>query len=199
MRLIVATRNNNKLKEIKQILKDLDLRIISLEALRKKIRIVENGETFLENAAKKALAVSKAYPRDYVLGEDSGLEVDYLNGAPGIRSKRYAGKTGSQKKNNSKLLKALTGVLSSQRRARFYCGLVLAKANKTVKVFKGTLSGRISMEAKGDSGFGYDPVLYLPGYQKTVAQLSLAEKNKISHRGKAFRKLKGYLSKSIPA
>ena len=193
MRLIVATKNKAKLREIKEILKGINLKIISLTDLKKKFRIVENGKTFTENAIKKAIPVSKAYPNDYVLGEDSGLVVNCLGGLPGIYSKRYAGRSGNPKKNNTKLLKKMLGVPASKRRAYFCCDLIIAKGGKVTNRFEGKLRGRICKEPKGSNGFGYDPVLYLVQYRKTVAQLPLPLKNKISHRAKAFRALKKYL------
>ena len=193
MRLIVATRNKGKLREIKEILRGLDMRIVSLVDLKRRFRIVENGKTFKENAAKKAIPVSRVYKDDYVLGEDSGLVVKCLGGLPGVYSKRYAGKSGIASKNNSKLLKELSGLPASKRSAYFCCDLVIARAGKPIKRFEGRLNGCIHNEAKGTNGFGYDPVFYLPKYKKTVAQLPLATKNKISHRAKAFQKLKVYL------
>ena len=193
MRLIVATKNKNKLKEIKGILRGLEVSIVSLNELEKKFRIVENAKTFRENAFRKALPVSRHYKDNYVLGEDSGLEVNYLNQAPGIYSKRYSGPKATYKSNNKKLLENLKGVPAAKRQAAFRCCLVLAYNGKLVKVFEGILSGRISDKARGENGFGYDPVFYLTDYKKTVAQLPLSRKNKISHRAKAFRKLKTYL------
>jgi len=197
MRLIIATKNKGKLREIKEILKGINMRIVFLSELKKRFRIVENGKTFTENAIKKAVSVSKAYPRDYVLGEDSGLVVNYLGGLPGVYSKRYAGKSGNSKKNNAKLLKKLCGVAIAKRGAYFCCDLILVRAGKVIERFEGRLKGCIHTESKGTNGFGYDPVFYLPQYKKTVAQLPLAVKNKISHRAKAFQKLKAYLSKNI--
>ena len=197
MRLIIATQNKSKLKEIRQILKGLNLRIVSLADLKKKVRIVENGKTFLANARKKAIPISRVYSDDYILGEDSGLEVDYLKGAPGIYSKRYAGKSGNQKKNNQKLLKNLQEVPVRKRGANFHCCLVLAKSGRVLKVFEGRLKGRVASQERGSNGFGYDPVLYLSGYKKTEAQLPLSVKNRISHRAKAFGKLKKYLTSRL--
>ena len=194
MRLIVATRNKSKLGEISKILKGIDIPIISLVQLDKKFRIVENAMTFKANAAKKAIPVSKAYPQDYVLGEDSGLEVDYLDGGPGIYSKRYSGKNATYLSNNRKLLKVLKDVALKNRGANFHCCLVVARAGKIIKVFEGRLRGRISQESLGKHGFGYDPLFYLPKYRKTLAQLGSQIKNKISHRAQAFGKLKDYLT-----
>ena len=180
MRLIIATRNKGKLREIKHILDGRNLQIVFLSQLKKNFRIKEDGVTFLENALKKAMSVSRAYPDDLVAGEDSGLEVEYLGGKPGIFSKRYSGKGATDLK---------------KRRARFRCVIALAKNGKLIKDFEGKIEGIINKEMKGESGFGYDPVFYLPHYKKTVAQFPLSKKNKISHRARAFRKLRNYLNK----
>ena len=193
MKLIVATKNKDKFKEIKGILKGLRIAIISLNELDKKFDIVENGKTFRENALKKAMPVSRYYKEDYVLGEDSGLEVEYLGGKPGIYAKRYAGPNATYRSNNQKLLRNLKGVADKRRSAAFLCCLVLVHNQKLIKVFEGKLKGRIAKEIKGHGGFGYDPLFYLTHYKKTVAQLALSLKNKISHRAKAFSKLKTYL------
>ncbi len=193
MRLIIATKNKDKFQEIEKILYGINLSLVCLSDLPKKFKLVENGTTFLENALKKTLPVSKFYKNDYVLGEDSGLEVDFLNGAPGIHSKRYSGKNSTYNSNNKKLIKALSSIHVKQRSANFRCCLVLTKNGKLVKEFNGILKGTIHNKPEGNNGFGYDPVLYLPGYKKTVAQISPALKNRISHRGKAFRKLKRYI------
>ena len=195
MKLIVATKNKDKFKEIKDILRGLGVSMVSLNEVEKKFHIVENGKTFQENAFKKALPVSRYYKDSYVLGEDSGLEVDYLNGAPGIYAKRYSGQKATYESNNKKLLKNLKGIPVKKRGAAFCCCLVLVCNEKPVKVFEGRLQGRISDNARGENGFGYDPVFYLNHYKKTVAQLPLSIKNKISHRAKAFQKLRRYLGK----
>lgn len=195
MKLIIATQNEDKLKEIKVILRGVKLPIICLNQLDKKFQIKENGKTFLENAVKKTMPISKAYKDDLVAGEDSGLEVDFLEGAPGVYSKRYSGKNWTYEKNNLKILKELDGVPWKQRKASFHCCLVLFKAGKLIKRIDGRLNGYVSYELRGTHGFGYDPIFYLPEYRKTVAQLSLHEKNKISHRARAFNQLKTYLRK----
>lgn len=193
MRLIVATKNTAKLREIRDILKGVDIPIVCLADLERRLRIVENGRTFLENAIKKTKPVSLAYCEDLVVGEDSGLSVDYLGGRPGVYSKRYSGKNWTYEKNNLKILKELAGVEWKKRKAHFICCLVLMRAGKLVKSIEGRLNGFIAREPQGSNGFGYDPIFYLPSYRKTVAQLPLAVKNKISHRSQAFRKLKQYL------
>jgi XTP/dITP diphosphohydrolase len=205
MRLIIATKNKGKLREIKEIMGGLKISIVSLAEVDKKFRIKENGKTFLENAIKKTIPVSKVYKDDYVVGEDSGLEVECLAGAPGVFSKRYSGKNATDIKNNLKILKRLKDVgadpcvcPSKNRKAHYQCCLVLFHNAKLLKVFQGRLNGVIAQEIKGSQGFGYDPIFYLAKYKKTVAQLSLEEKNKISHRAKAFTKLREYLRVSFP-
>ncbi|MBD3264404.1 MAG: XTP/dITP diphosphatase [Candidatus Omnitrophica bacterium] len=193
MRLIIATKNKNKVKEIRQILKGLNLRIVSLYDLDRKFRIVENGRTFKDNAVKKALVVSKVYKNDLVMGEDSGLVVECLGGEPGVYSKRYAGRNANDYKNNLKVLKKLEGLSKNKRRAYFFCFLALSLGGKIEEIFEGRMDGLIHCEICGDNGFGYDPIFYLPSYKKTVAQLHLSLKNRISHRSKAFRKLKKFL------
>lgn len=193
MRIIVATSNKGKLREIGDILDQVKCRLVCLSDLNKKFRIVEDGKSFFENALKKAKPVSMAYKKDFVVAEDSGLEVDYLNGAPGILSKRYCGPKATDKKNNIKLLKTLANVPEKERAANFVCCLVLFKNGELVKTFIGRWYGRIGLEALGDNGFGYDPIFYLPGLKRTSAQISPKRKNNISHRAKAFKKLKKYL------
>ncbi len=197
MRLIVATKNKDKFKEIKDILKGLRLQILSLNDLNTNIKIKEDGNTFFENALKKAVAVSKIFKKDLVVADDSGLEVEFLGNKPGVFSKRYAGENASYYENNSKLLKELEGVERKKRKAVFKCVVVLVKDQKLIKKFEGQLKGFISEKMMGKKGFGYDPIFYLPRYKKTVAQIPLKEKNKISHRAKAFLALKKYLAKFL--
>lgn len=194
MRLIIATKNEGKIREIKALLKGLRTSIFSLNNLNWKITIREEGKTFFENALKKAVVVSKKYPQDLVVGEDSGLEVVYLGNRPGVFSKRYSGKNATDLKNNLKILKELEGVERKHRKAYFRCVVVLVREAKLIKRFEGSLSGFIYDKIAGGYGFGYDPIFYLPKYKKTVAQLPPEEKNKISHRAKAFLKLKKFLA-----
>lgn len=193
MRLIIATENEGKLREIKHILRGIKIPIISQSHLDKKFHIKENGKTFFENAVKKTKPVSLAYKDDLVAGEDSGLEVNSLKGAPGVYSKRYSGKNWTYEKNNLKILKKLESIPYKKRKANFHCCLVLFKAGKLLKKIDGRLNGYISYEPKGAHGFGYDPIFYLPKYKKTVAELSAEIKNTISHRAEAFKNLKKYL------
>jgi XTP/dITP diphosphohydrolase len=192
-RLIIATSNQGKLREIKELLKGINFPIISLVDLDRVFNIKEDGNVFLENAIKKTIPISAVYPDDLIVGEDSGLEVEALGGAPGVYSKRFSGKGATDFKNNQKLLKALEGLPSKKRKAKYQCWMVLAKNTRIIKIFNGQLPGVIDFTMKGENGFGYDPLFYLPKYKKTAAQLPLVEKNKISHRGKAFSKLKKYL------
>jgi len=190
MRLIIATENEGKLREIKHLLRGVKISIVSLAKLDKKFHIKENGKTFFENAVKKTKPVSNFYKDDLVAGEDSGLEVNFLKGQPGVYSKRYSGKNWTYEKNNLKILKELEGVPAKKRKASFHCCLVLFKAGKLIKKIDGRLNGYISKDSRGVNGFGYDPIFYIPIYNKTIAQLPLNVKNRISHRGIAFLKLK---------
>ncbi|MFC1514672.1 RdgB/HAM1 family non-canonical purine NTP pyrophosphatase [Candidatus Omnitrophota bacterium] len=191
-RLVVATANKSKFKEIKKILGKLPLGVNYLLDFERKPRIVENGKTFFQNAKKKAQAASSFYGA-LSLGEDSGLEVVALDGRPGIFSSRFSGKGATDAKNIRKLLRELKGFPASQRRAAFVCSAVLMRKGKVVKSFQGRLSGSISASPRGSSGFGYDPVFYLPSLKKTLAQLPIGKKNKLSHRYKAIFKVRKYL------
>lgn len=193
MRLIIATTNEHKLKEIKAILKGVKIPIICLNQLERKFYIKENGKTFLENAIKKTKPISVAFPDYLVVGEDSGLEVVYLDNKPGVYSKRYSGKNWTYEKNNLKIIKELEGVEWRKRKAHFTACLAVMQAGKLVRKIEGRLNGYIGYECKGTRGFGYDPILYIPAYHKTVAQLPPSIKNKISHRARAFSQLKTYL------
>lgn len=197
MRLIVATKNQYKMKEIKNILSDISLDIISLLDLEEEFKIVEDGKTFYTNAKKKALPVSNKYRNDYVVGEDSGLCVQCLQGAPGIYSKRYSGSNATDLKNNLKLLDQLKKVPQKKRQAKFICSLALAKGGEEVAQFQGELEGLIHDKLEGENGFGYDPLFFLPELNKTTAQLTPRKKNEISHRHKAFIKLKKFLAENI--
>lgn len=197
MRLIIATQNQAKFKEIKHILQGIKIPIICLSKLDKRFHIKENGKTFFENTIKKTKPISLVYKDDLVAGEDSGLVVDYLCDKPGVFSKRYSGKNWTYHKNNLKILKELEGIEQQKRKAHFICSLVLMKNGRILKKIEGRLNGFIHNEIRGKNGFGYDPIFYLPKYRKTVAQLSLNEKNKISHRARAFLKLRKYLKRKL--
>ena len=192
-RIIFATGNQNKMKEIHMILADLGMPIYSMKEAGIDIDIVEDGTTFEENAQIKAKAIAKYLPDDIILADDSGLEIDYLNKEPGIYSARYMGEDTSYHIKNASLIERLNGVPDEKRTARFVCAVAAAFPDGSVKTVRGTMEGRIGYEEKGENGFGYDPIFYLPEYGCTSAELSGEEKNKISHRGKALRAIKDEL------
>lgn len=188
-KIIFATGNEDKLKEIRAILNKPDIEIISMREAGITDDIEENGSTFSENSLIKARAVSErtGFP---AMADDSGLEVDYLNGEPGIYSARYLGRDTGHDKKNAYILEKLSGVKDEERGARFVCAASLVLPNGREFVRMGVMEGRIAYEAKGSNGFGYDPIFFLPEYGKTSAELSPEEKNRISHRGKALMQIK---------
>lgn len=193
--ILVATRNPGKLAEIRGCLARLPVRVLSLESLGTASEIVEDGATFEENALKKARALA-AYSGLITLADDSGLEVDALGGAPGIYSARYCGAEGNDEKNNEKLVRELTAVPEEKRTARFVCALALCVPvphgfkEWTVRE---TCAGRIAFSAKGQNGFGYDPLFFYPPLGKTFGEIDRETKATVSHRGKALKKLQGAL------
>lgn len=196
MELIVATKNKKKLGEIKVILKGLRLKVSSLLDCKSKIKIVENGRTFRENAAKKAVKTAKITGK-LVLGEDSGLCVDALNGAPGIRSARFAGENKSDTQNNLKLLDLLKGFPADKRKAYYVCAVALADKSGLLGIVEGKCFGRIDFSQKGSNGFGYDPLFMIPKYSKTFGELSERIKHKMSHRYHALKKARRLIEKYI--
>lgn len=193
--LLVATYNQGKLSEIKSCLSGHLNRILNLNDLHINKVFPEQGNTFLENARGKSIFYGREWP-GLTLAEDSGLEIDVLQGEPGIKSARYAGLHTTDEKNIEKVLLKLKGISHEQRTARFICCMVLSQKGKIVKEIQESVEGFITTEKKGKNGFGYDPVFYYPPKGKTFAQLSKSEKNKISHRGKALKKLKDFLVKT---
>lgn len=197
-RIIFATGNEGKMKEIRMILADMGLLIQSMKQAEIVLDIEENGKTFEENAVIKAKAVSQAAREKgisaIVLADDSGLEIDYLNKEPGIYSARYMGEDTSYHIKNANLIERLDGVADEQRTARFVCAIAAILPDGTQRLTRGTIEGRIGYEEKGENGFGYDPIFYLPEYQCYSAELSPEEKNKISHRGKALEEMKRILT-----
>ena len=185
--LVVASRNQKKVKEIKELLKGLKVKITSLRDYPQAPYIVENGKTFQENAIKKAVGIAR-FTQKLTLGEDSGLEVAALGGRPGIYSSRFSGKDKSDLKNNLKLLRLLGNLQLSKRRARYVCSVALADKNGLFGTAQGFCSGLIGFELRGSFGFGYDPLFIIPKYKKTFAQLGLGIKHKISHRFHALNK-----------
>ena len=191
-KLILATRNKDKLKEIQALLSDLDIDIMSLDEAENAPHVVEDGKTFMENAFKKAKVIAEA-TGIMALADDSGLEVDALDGAPGVYSARYSGENASDASNNEKLLADLEGVPAGKRSARFSCVIVVYHPSGRWISTEDKCEGEITEKSIGDRGFGYDPVFYLPSLNCTMAQLSAEEKNRLSHRGKALEKLKSEL------
>jgi len=174
-------------------LKGLRLQILSLNDFSDIPEIEEDGKTFTENALKKALFYS-TYLEQLTLADDSGLEVEILKGMPGIHSARYAGERASPGENNQKLLREMEGIPTSKRGARFRCVMALASTDGRKAVTEGVCRGRIGFKDVGKRGFGYDPLFILPHDGKTMAQISIEEKNRISHRGKALRKMRKILA-----
>ncbi len=191
-KLILATRNKGKLKEIQVLLSDLDIDIMSLDEAENAPHVVEDGKTFMENAFKKAKVIAEA-TGIMALADDSGLEVDALDGAPGVHSARYSGENASDASNNEKLLADLKGVSSGKRGAHFSCVIIVYHPSGQWISTEAICEGEIAMNPSGDQGFGYDPVFYIPSIKRTMAQLSPEEKNSLSHRGKALEKLKAEL------
>ena len=184
--MIFATGNENKMKEIREILGALPLEILSMKEAGVSADIVEDGKTFEENALIKARAICKL-AGEMVLADDSGLEIDYLNKEPGIYSARYMGEDTSYHIKNKSLIDRLEGVPDEKRTARFVCAIAAVFLDGKELVVRGTVEGIIGYEEKGENGFGYDPIFYLPERGCTTAELSPEEKNSISHRGNALR------------
>ena len=191
-KIIVGTGNAKKAIEIKNILDLYGYEVLSFADFAKSPEIVEDGDSFAANAAKKAIETSKFYDC-FALADDSGLEVEALNNQPGIFSARYAGEHGNDTANNEKLLQAMQGVEESQRGARFVCAVALANKGELIKCFEGEIKGRITERLIGENGFGYDPLFFVPEFGKTTAELTPEEKNKISHRYKAFSQAAAFI------
>ena len=188
-KIIFATSNEGKMKEVRSILEDLGMEVLSMKEAGIQADVVEDGTTFEENAVIKATEIQKICG-EIVLADDSGLEVDYLNKEPGIYSARYMGEDTSYRIKNKSLIDRLQGVEDEKRTARFVCAIAAAFPDESVEVTRGTIEGRIGYEEKGENGFGYDPIFYVPEYGCTTAELSPEQKNKVSHRGKALRLMK---------
>ena len=194
-KIIFATGNENKMKEIRMILSDLGMPILSLKEAGVYADVVEDGTTFEENALIKATEIAKHVHNCIVLADDSGLEIDYLNKEPGIYSARYAGEDTSYDIKNHLLLSRLEGVPDEQRTARFVCAVAAVFPDGETEVVRGTIEGRIGYEIVGEHGFGYDPIFYLPEYACTTAELEPEKKNELSHRGKALRMMRKIIEK----
>lgn len=200
-KIIFATGNENKMIEIRMILADLGMEILSQKEAGITADIVEDGTTFEENALIKAKEIARlvkempGYQDAAVLADDSGLEIDYLNKEPGIYSARYLGEDTSYDIKNRALLDRLEGVPDEKRTARFVCAIAAAFPDGTTEVLRGTMEGMIGYEIVGENGFGYDPIFFLPEYQCTSAELSPEKKNELSHRGEGLRRMRKILEK----
>ena len=195
-KIIFATGNAGKMKEVREILKDLNVEILSVKEAGIQADVEENGKTFQENAVIKAREIMKI-SGEVVLADDSGLEIDYLNKEPGIYSARYMGEDTSYRIKNANLIERLQGVPDDKRTARFVCAIAAAFPDGSVETTEGTIEGRIGYEEKGENGFGYDPIFYVPEFGCTTAELTGEQKNQISHRGKALEAMKEILKKRM--
>lgn len=190
--VVIATRNSGKLREVRAILAPLGLKILSLGDFPGIPEIIEDGQTFEENAVKKALSVARQTGR-VAIADDSGLAVDALEGRPGVFSSRYTGENATDPDRYRKLLNEMVGVPEGQREAAFICAVAVASPDGKVKVVEGRYPGEIAPSPKGSHGFGYDPVFLIPELNKTMAEIEPEVKNRISHRARALEKLKQVL------
>jgi XTP/dITP diphosphohydrolase len=195
-RIIFATSNEGKMDEIRAILKDLDLELVSLKQAGIDTDIEENGSTFEENAAIKAKTIMEL-TGEMVLADDSGLEVDYLDKAPGVYSARFLGEQTPYSVKNQHIIDKLLSAKGEERSARFVCVIALALPNGEVITKRGTIEGYISDQIRGAHGFGYDPIFYVPEFQCTTAEMTPEHKNEVSHRGKALTAMKEVLLQYI--
>lgn len=197
-RIVFATGNAGKIREIREILADLSLEVVSMRDAGISADIEENGTTYEENALIKARGVAAfTGPDDIVMADDSGLEIDNLGGEPGVYSARYLGETTPYSIKNRNLIERLAGVPDEQRTARFVCAIAAVLPDGRELQTRGTIEGRIGYEEKGKGGFGYDPIFQVPEFGKTTAELTEEEKNAVSHRGRALRAMKEELKKYI--
>ena len=193
MRIVFATGNQDKMREIREILSDLDMEIVSMEEAGVYMDVNESGTSFSENAQIKATVIAQELQDrnqqagTIVMADDSGLEVDYLHKEPGIYSARYLGKDTSYTDKNNTIIEKLHGVPDEKRTARFICAIAAVMPDGTILSTNERMEGQIGYEISGQNGFGYDPIFFLPEFGKTAAELSEEEKNRISHRGKALR------------
>ena len=195
-KIVFATGNAGKMREIREILADIDLEVVSMAEIGADIEIEENGATFEENAVIKARAIGKVCG-EIVLADDSGLEVDHLNREPGIYSARYMGEDTPYSIKNASIIQRLEGVPREERTARFVCAIAAVFPDGEEVVTHGEIEGWIDYEEKGSNGFGYDPIFSVPEFGRTTAELSDEEKNSVSHRGRALRKMKDELRKRL--
>lgn len=192
MEIVLATRNEKKIEEIKRVIGDMPVSILTIDAFPECPEVEEEGVTFQENAVRKATTVAQCTGKPS-LADDSGLEVNTLSNAPGVLSSRYAGEGATDRKNIEKLLHEMRSIVDEERNARFVCCLALAFPDGRVEIFSGQVEGRIGREPKGSHGFGYDPLFYPEGHNKTFAEMPADDKDTLSHRGKALREFQKYL------
>lgn len=190
--IIFATSNEGKMREIRMILADLGKKIVSLKEAGIQVDIEENGETFEENAIIKVKAL-RPYTDGIILADDSGLEVDYMDKQPGVHSARYMGEDTSYDIKNQAIIDQLDGVEGNARSARFVCVIAASLPDGTILTSRGTIEGQIAHKQAGEGGFGYDPIVYVPEFGCTTAQMTPEQKNEVSHRGKALRAMKEQL------
>ena len=195
-KIIFATGNEGKAKEVAMMFQDVDVSVLTLKQASIQAEIIEDGKTFMENAIIKAKAIAKLTDA-IVLADDSGLVIDALNGEPGIYSARYMGEDTSYDIKNTELIRRLEGVEDEKRTARFVCAMAAIMPDGELIEAEGVMEGRIGYEIVGENGFGYDPIFYLPQYGMTSAEISPEEKNAISHRGQALRKMQEEIKKRI--
>ena len=196
-RIIFATGNAGKMKEVKMILENLNMPVLSMKEAGVEVEVEENGTTFEENAVIKARAIQKMVPGDIVLADDSGLEIDYLNKEPGIYSARYMGEDTSYDIKNAKILERMENVEDEKRTARFVCAIAAAMPGGEVLTTYATMEGKIAYQIAGENGFGYDPIFWLDECGCTSAQITPQQKNELSHRGKALRAMKAKIQDAI--
>lgn len=195
-KIIFATTNENKVKEVKMMMEDFDVELCTMKDAGIDIDIVEDGTTFEENAVIKAKTIMEM-TGEIAIADDSGLEVDYLDGAPGIYSARFLGEDTPYDVKNNYIIDKLKDVKGKDRSARFVCAMAAAFPNGEVETCKGTVEGLIAFEQKGSNGFGYDPIVYVPEFAMTTGEMEPELKNSISHRGKALEQMKEILRRRL--
>lgn len=195
-KIIFATSNQNKVREVNMIMKDFDVELCTMKEAGIDVDIVEDGTTFEDNAIIKAKTIMEM-TGEIALADDSGLEVDYLDGAPGIYSARFLGEDTSYDIKNNYIIDKLKDVKGKERSARFVCAIAVAFPDGEVLTCRGTIEGLIAYEQKGKNGFGYDPIVYVPEYEMTTGEMAPELKNSISHRGKALEQMKEILARKL--
>lgn len=195
-RIIFATTNKDKVREVKMMLEGFDVELCTMKEAGVDVDIVEDGTTFEENAIIKAKTIMEM-TGEIALADDSGLEVDYMDGAPGIYSARFLGEDTSYDVKNNYIIDKLKDAKGSERSARFVCSMAAAFPNGDIETCRGTIEGVIAYEQKGTNGFGYDPIVYVPEYEMTTGEMAPELKNSISHRGKALEQMKEVLRRRL--